>query len=100
MVNPYQVFVIALALPRVPIASSEGTLDGCDYQKCSCCPGLRPEGGGKELDKHGICHYYCANDTIGNRFCGDGPDYLDGYDCRNMVNCNSTTNVIRITFKI
>ena len=98
MVNPYQVFVIALALPRVPIASSEGILDGCDYQKCSCCPGLRPEGGCKELDKHGICHYYCANDTIGNRFCGDGPDYLDGYDCRNMVNCNSTTNVIRITF--
>ena len=100
MVSLCQVFVIVLVLPRVPTASSEGTPNECDYQKCSCCPGLRPEGGGKELDKHGICHYYCARDTIGNRFCGDGPDYLEGYDCRNMANCNSKTNIILITFQI
>ena len=59
----------------------------CPWKKCmSCCPGP-PFKGGKPLNIFGICQHYCKTDTLGFAYCGDGPEYLDGTDCRK---CNPT----------
>ena len=67
----------------------------CDWQKCMCCAG-RPQNGGKPLNTWGLCGHYCAIDTLGNQFCGDGPQYVKGIDCRA---CGSTKGKLgNVTF--
>jgi hypothetical protein len=57
-----------------------------------CCAG-RPQNGGKPLNTWGLCEHYCAMDTLGNQFCGDGPKYVKGIDCRA---CGSTKGKIEM----
>ena len=63
---------------------------GCDLERCSnlaecmCCEGL-PTNGGKPLNKHGVCEHFCFTDPAGFSFCGDGPLYEKGEDCRKCI---------------
>ena len=65
---------------------------GCDLKQCSnwaecmCCAG-KPDNGGKPLNKHGVCEHFCFTDPAGFSFCGVGPLYEKGEDCRK---CTST----------
>ena len=66
--------------------SSPRALCGCDtgrcpWSKCMCCEGP-PFNGGKPLNNYGICEHYCLTDALGFAFCGNGPNYKKGHDCR------------------
>ena len=46
-----------------------------------CCEGP-PFNGGKPLNNYGICEHFCLTDALGFAFCGNGPNYKNGHDCR------------------
>ena len=93
--------IAILVLQQLSIkVSLSSSFSKCDRDYCSCCAG-HLEGGGKDLNDLGLCEYYCGRDTVGNYFCGDGPDYLTGIDCRNCrTNKGNIGNVKFVSFLV
>ena len=47
---------------------------------------------------YGLCQHYCLTDAAGFSYCGDGPQYNKGEDCRKCAPTVSSTKLLK-TFR-
>ena len=54
----------------------------CPISQCVCCPGPPEVGGKPVIPGLNLCSHFCKEDNFGNEYCGDGPFFANGIDCR------------------